>query len=102
RGWLGVAVQDLPQEEPGRRGAAPVRGVLVAGVERGSPAARAGIRQGDQVTAINGERVETSRALVRNIAAVPPGQTVRLSVVRDGRPTEIPVQVGRRPNQPAG
>uniref|UniRef100_UPI0022EA8D64 trypsin-like peptidase domain-containing protein n=1 Tax=Falsiroseomonas oryzae TaxID=2766473 RepID=UPI0022EA8D64 len=52
RGWLGVAVQDLPQEEPGRRGAAPVRGVLVAGVERGSPAARAGIRQGDQVTAI--------------------------------------------------
>ena len=96
RGWLGVAVQDLPAEEQGRRPAAP-RGVLVAGVERGSPAARAGLRQGDQVTAINGERVETSRALVRNIAAVPPGQTVRLSILREGRPTEIPVQVGRRP-----
>ena len=96
RGWLGVAVQDPPPEEPGRRGA-PMRGVLVAGVERGSPAARAGIRQGDQVTAINGERVESSRALVRNIAAVPPGQTVRLSILREGRPNEIPVQVGRRP-----
>jgi serine protease Do len=103
RGWLGVAVQDLPAEEPPRRGApAPQRGVLVAGIERGSPAARAGLRQGDQVTAINGERVETSRALVRNIAAIAPGQTVRLSILRDGRPTEIPVQIGRRPPQPQG
>jgi serine protease Do len=102
RGWLGVAVQDLPAEEPTRRGTPP-RGVLIAGVERGSPAARAGVRQGDQVLAINGERVETSRALVRNIAAVPPGQTVRLSIMRDGRPSEIPVQVGRRPaTQQAG
>jgi serine protease Do len=102
RGWLGVAVQDLPAaEEVGaaRRPAAGPRGVLVAGVERGSPAARAGLRQGDQVTAINGERVETSRALVRTIAAVPPGQTVRLTVLREGRPSEIPVQVGRRPPQ---
>lgn len=102
RGWLGVAVQDLPAEEPTRRGTPP-RGVLIASVERGSPAARAGVRQGDQVLAINGERVETSRALVRNIAAVPPGQTVRLSILRDGRPSEIPVQVGRRPaTQQAG
>jgi serine protease Do len=55
------------------------------------------------VLAINGERVETSRALVRNIAAIPPGQTVRLSVLREGRPSEIPVQVGRRPvAQPQG
>jgi serine protease Do len=98
-----VAVQDQPPEEPGRRGTPAARGVLVAGVERGSPAARAGLRQGDQVVAINGERVETSRALVRNIAAIPPGQTVRLSVLRDGRPSEIPVQVGRRPaTQPQG
>jgi serine protease Do len=71
--------------------------VLITGIERGSPAARAGLRQGDQVLAINGERIETSRALVRNVAALPPGQTVRLSILRDGRPTEVPVQIGRRP-----
>ncbi len=99
RGWLGVAVQDLAPEEA-RRGSA--RGVMVAGVERGSPAARAGLRQGDQVTAINGERVETSRALVRGIAAIPPGQTARLSIIRDGRQAEIPVTIGRRPPQPQG
>jgi serine protease Do len=107
RGWLGVSVQDAGgvEEAGGRRtlsGSAPARGVLIAGVERGSPAARAGLRAGDQVVAINGERVETSRVLVRNIAAIAPGQTVRLSILRDGRPTEIPVQVGRRPQTPQG
>jgi serine protease Do len=106
RGWLGVSVQDVGavEEAAGRRqvGSATNRGVLVAGVERGSPAARAGLRAGDQVVAINGDRVETSRALVRNIAAIPPGQTVRLSILREGRPTEIPVQVGRRPATPQG
>jgi len=49
------------------------------------------------VTQINGERVDTSRALVRTVAAVPPGQTIRLSVVRDGATRDLPVQVGRRP-----
>lgn len=103
RGWLGVAVQDAASTRGGRGGElrggeAPVqRGVLIAGVERNSPAARAGLRQGDVVTAINGERIETSRALVRNVAAVPPGQTVTLGVLRDGRERELPVQVGRRP-----
>jgi len=104
RGWLGVSVQDADSAEPGglRRGAAAAGGVLVAGVERGSPASRAGLRQGDQVLAINGGAVDTSRALVRGIAAVAPGQTVRLTILRNGRPMELPVQVGRRPAQPQG
>jgi len=96
RGWLGVVMQDTSPEDA-RRGAP--RGVLVASVERGSPAARAGLRQGDRVTAINGERVETSGALVRGIAAIPPGQTVRLSILRDGRQAELLVTIGRRPQQ---
>jgi serine protease Do len=99
RGWLGVAVQDIESDEPGRR-RQPARGVLVTGVERGSPAARAGLRQGDQVVALDGQRIETSRALVRNVAALPPGQTVQISILRDGRPSEVPVQVGRRPQAP--
>jgi serine protease Do len=94
RGWLGVSVQDLVPED-GRSGR---RGVLIAGVERNSPAGRAGLRQGDVVVAINGDRVETSRALVRTVAAVTPGQTLRLTVVREGRERDLPVQVGRRPD----
>ncbi|MBR0645676.1 trypsin-like peptidase domain-containing protein [Plastoroseomonas hellenica] len=91
RGWLGVSVQDAADMARGQRGA------LVMGVERGSPAARAGLRQGDVVVQLNGERLEGSRSLVRGVALLPPGQTVRLTLVRDGRQQEVAVQIGRRP-----
>ena len=101
RGWLGVSVQDVVPEEARSAGTSGAkRGVLVAGVERNSPANRAGLRQGDLVIALNGEPISTSRALVRNVAALPPGQTMRLTVLREGRERDLPVQVGRRPATP--
>ena len=101
RGWLGVSVQDVVPEEARSAGASGARrGVLVAGVERNSPAGRAGLRQGDLVIAMNGEPISTSRALVRNVAALPPGQSMRLTVLREGRERELQVQVGRRPTTP--
>jgi serine protease Do len=71
-------------------------------VERSGPAAKAGLRPGDLVYAVNGDHVDSSRGLIRAVAAVTPGQQVRLSVVRQGREVEIPVTVGRRPNEQAG
>ncbi len=67
------------------------------GVERNSPAARAGLRQGDMVTALNGAPVDTTRALIRTVAGATPGQTLRVTVQREGRSQDISVQVGRRP-----
>ncbi len=92
RGWLGVSVQDVGAEAPRGR-----RGVQIQGVERNSPAARAGLRQGDVVTALNGTALETSRSLIRTVAGVAPGQSVRLTLLREGRSQEVAVQVGRRP-----
>jgi serine protease Do len=92
RGWLGVAVADLPPAPGAERG-----GALIEGVERTGPAARAGLRPGDVVVGLDGEPVDSSRALVRGVAAMPPGRQVRLSVLRDGRVQSIPVQIGRRP-----
>jgi serine protease Do len=91
RGWLGVAVDD-------RDG-----GVAIASVDRNGPAARSGIRAGDVVLAINGDKIESSRGLIRAVAVVPPGNNVRITVRRQGREIEIPVNVGRRPaEQTAG
>jgi serine protease Do len=85
RGWLGVAVDDRDD------------GVLIAGISRDGPAAKSGIRTGDVVVAINGDRIESSRGLIRAIAAVPPGNTARVTIRRQGRELEIPIIVGRRP-----
>jgi len=90
RGWLGVSVEDRDN------------GVLIANLDRSGPAARAGIHPGDQVTAINGERIDTSRGLIRAIAVVAPGNNVRITVRRQGRDLDIPVSVGRRPADQSG
>ncbi len=95
RGWLGVSVQDT-----GHRPNGGEPGVVIAGVERTSPAARAGIRPGDVILAVNGTKVETSTGLVRTIAAIPPGGAARLSVRRAGQTLDVPVSVGRRPAEP--
>ena len=90
RGWLGVSVEDSRS------------GVTVAGVERTSPAARAGIRQGDMILAVNGEHIETSRGLIRSVAAASPGSSVNLSIRRQGRDFDVSVTVGRRPAEGSG
>jgi serine protease Do len=76
--------------------------VTIANVERSSPAAHAGIRQGDAVLAVNGEAIETSRGLIRTIAAVAPGKDVNLSIRRQGREMNVSVTIGRRPAEGAG
>lgn len=90
RGWLGVSVDDQD-------------GVRIANMDRNGPAARAGIKAGDVVLAINGDRIDSSRGLIRAVAGVSPGNTVRVTVRRQGREMEIPVNIGRRPaEQQAG
>jgi serine protease Do len=88
RGWLGVVVDTTVRR---RSGAA------IAEVNKGGPAARAGLRAGDLVMAINGERVENTRELVRAVSAVNPGTIAHLRVRRGNQTVELTVVVGRRP-----
>ena len=99
RGWLGVSVADLVSTDNQRR---HVPGVAIAAVDRNGPAAHAGIKPGDMVTALNGQPVDSSRELIRSVAAVAPGGSVNVTLRRQGREIEIPVTVGRRPANDPG
>ena len=94
RGWLGVAIETL-HDDDGRR-----VGVRITGVERGGPAAAAGLQPGDLVLAVNGGAVDRARALIRAVAAVPPGRTVRVELRRQGQVLNAAVTAGRRPPEP--
>ena len=88
RGWLGVAVGDAPEG---------MAGVAILGIEPGGPAARAALRPGDIVEAVNNLPVNDAGAMIRAIASVPPGTTERLTIKRNREVFTLPVTVGRRP-----
>jgi serine protease Do len=90
RGWLGVSVANSDN------------GVTIAGIEHTSPAARAGLRQGDIILSVNGERIEGALGLIRTVAAVSPGSSVNLTIRRQGREFDVPVTVGQRPASGSG
>ena len=100
RGWLGVAVQDVPST-PGVARSRSV-GVVIASVERTGPAAKAGLVGGDTVLAVNGTPVDSAHELIKAVSATPPGSGLRLTVRRHGQNMEVPVTVGRRPNEGSG
>jgi serine protease Do len=85
RGWMGVQVQPVTQEIADSLGLKQAQGAIVDEPQPDSPAAKAGIRSGDVITAINGTPVKDSRDLARRIGMMAPGSSVKLDIVRDGQ-----------------
>src|SRR4029077_9654255 len=84
RGWIGVQIQPITGEIADGLGIKDTIGALVAEPQVGSPAARAGVMSGDVITAVNGAAVEDARDLAKQIGAMVPGTTVKLTVWRKG------------------
>ena len=97
RGWIGVEVQDLTQElaESFKRGSAD--GALIAGVLKDGPADKAGMKPGDIVVAVGGKVVNDSSVMLNLIAALPPGETGAITVVRSQVEKIVKIKVGKRP-----
>jgi Do/DeqQ family serine protease len=89
RAKLGVTVQPITADLASSLGLSDVRGALVNQVEPGSPAERAGIRQGDVITEVQGRRVSDGNELRNAISNLAPGTSVPVKVVRDGRTSEF-------------
>ena len=100
RGWLGIEPQDIKADLARAFNLDRQSGVIIAGMMRDGPAARAGLRVGDIVQFINGQVVEDTPALMSRIARVPPGEMIKLGIWRSGRQHSIEVKVGMRPVRP--
>lgn len=101
RGWLGVQIQPVTQDIADSLGLSEASGALVVSPQAGSPGDKAGIKQGDVVTAVNGEPVKDPRDLARRIAAFPPGTQVDVSLWREGKATSVKVDLGTLPSEQA-
>jgi serine protease Do len=90
RGYLGIEMaQDVSAEVAGRLGMKPGQGVVVARVVENSPAAKAGLKADDVITALNGEALHDNRSLIRTVGNLPIGQAVSVEVLRDGKPQKL-------------
>jgi len=85
RGMIGVQVQNVTPELAKSFGMSEARGALVAEVNPGSPAAKAGIQQGDIIIEFNGTPIHEMNELPRMVASLAPGSKATLKVLRDGK-----------------
>lgn len=99
RGWLGVSMQDMTQELAESFGLEEPSGALIASVLKDGPADKAGIRAGDILVAIAGKALKNSSEMLNVVAALAPGETVTVMVIRNKQEKSIPIKVGVRPRQ---
>lgn len=93
RGRIGVQLQELTLDLASMLGMKEPRGALVAAVQRGGPADKAGIQPGDVILSLNGQAVEYSADLARLVAGTKPGETVSAEIWRKGKTVSIQVKV---------
>ncbi|MGB9873847.1 MAG: Do family serine endopeptidase, partial [Hydrogenobacter sp.] len=97
RGWLGVVIQEVT---PDMAEAVGVKeGVIIAQVMPSSPAEKAGLKVGDVVIAIDGEKVSSVRDLQLRVMRTPPGKEITLTVIRNGKEENIKVKVEAMPEE---
>lgn len=94
RGRLAVGVLPVNSDDASRLGLSGVRGVIVKQVEKGGPAERAGIREGDVILAFNGTPINDSNGLRNQVASSQPGTEVTLTIFRDGHEQQVSLTLG--------
>ncbi|PLU78370.1 serine peptidase, partial [Sinorhizobium medicae] len=98
RGWLGVQIQPVTKDIAESLGLAEAKGALIVEPQTGSPGEKAGIKNGDVVTALNGEPVKDPRDLARRVAALRPGSTAEVTLWRSGKSETVKLEIGTLPS----
>src|SRR2546423_13166872 len=94
-GWLGVETHEVTADKAKELKLSAERGVVLGRIVPDSPAAKAGLKENDVVTEINGQRVEGAAQFRRMIHEIPAGRSIQLTVWRDGRTQTISATLGK-------
>jgi len=97
RGWIGVEVQEMTPALVESFKLGDTRGAIIAGVLRGGPADRAGVKPGDVLTAIDNAPVTDPQSMLNVVAALQPGSSAKMTLRRKAQTLELAVTVGQRP-----
>jgi serine protease DegQ len=101
RGWIGVEVQEITPAIAESFKLGGTRGALIAGVLRGGPADKAGVKPGDVLVEVEGRPVVDPTAMLNLVAALAPGRAAKVRLKRQGSEVEASIAVGRRPRPQA-
>ena len=101
-GWLGISVQDVTEDLKTHFNLPSREGVIVARVMENSPGQRGGLKDGDVILSLDGQPVKNVRELLKKVAGIPVGRKVPVVVVRDGKQSQLSVEIGERPSEAEG
>ena len=96
RGWIGVEPQEITSDLAENFGVKEKEGTLIAGVIRGGPADKAGVKPGDILVQVNGSKVTDRVVMMNLIAQLPPNKNARLTFLRKGKSIALDVLIGTR------
>ncbi|HAS90491.1 MAG TPA: peptidase [Desulfovibrio sp.] len=96
RGWLGVTIQDSDAKTAKALGLKGGKGALVNSVNPGDPADKGGMKVGDVILKVDGQKIDNTNDLLRTVAALPPGKSVNIKVWRKGREKNLRIVLGER------
>ena len=99
RGWLGVSIQEVTSDLAEEFGVKDLKGALVSGVLKESPAEKAGIRQGDVLLGFNGKDVEDTGHLRNMVSQTPVGTKVKVRLLRQKKELELDVIIAELPKK---
>ncbi|MGE3955033.1 MAG: DegQ family serine endoprotease [Parachlamydiales bacterium] len=97
RGYIGIVMQPIDKDLADSFDLEKPKGVLIAEVLPDSPAAKAGLEQGDVIVAFNGQPVESMAALRNSISLLEPGSKIRLKLIRSGKAINKAVEIAKYP-----
>ncbi|HEX9020619.1 MAG TPA: DegQ family serine endoprotease [Nitrospirota bacterium] len=99
RGWLGVSIQEVTPDLAEEFGVKDLKGALVSGVMKGSPAEKAGIKQGDVILQYNGKDIEDTGHLRNMVSQTPIGTSVKVRLFRNKKELDLEVAIAELPKK---